>query len=103
MSGEKIDVSFVDSRILFAIEDAKFAVRATRKKPDAYEVDFGQGAFYATVSVSTKEQNGANKALAALPEHIDGLRKVIITYTTPIRGGIYPYGSTTPWTKAKPK
>jgi hypothetical protein len=99
MPGEKTDVSFVDVRILSAIEDAKFTVRATRKNPNAYEVDFGQGPFYSTVSVSTKDRNGANKTLAALPEHIEGLRKVITTYTTPLRGGLSSYGSAKPWSR----
>ena len=53
MSDEKIDVPFVDIRILSAIEDANFTVRATRKNLNAYEVDFGQGPFYTTLSVST--------------------------------------------------
>ena len=99
MSDEKIDVSFVDIRILSAIEDANFTVRATRKNLNAYEVDFGQGPFYTTLSVPTKDKNGTSKTLATLPEHIEGLQKVITTYTTPLRGGLSPYGSAKPWSR----
>jgi hypothetical protein len=82
---QPIDVSFVDSRILAAIEKAKYTVRATRIIEGAYQIDFGYGAFYATLSL---EEGGVTaQTLAALTERIDSLRKVINNYTAPMHYG----------------
>jgi len=84
-SAKPVDVSFVDSRILSAIEKAKFAVRATRRINDTYEIDFGYGAFYAKLAV--REGVVTEQTLGALTERIDLLRKVITNYTAPMRYG----------------
>jgi hypothetical protein len=80
-----VDVSFVDSRILSAIEEAKFTVRATRKTNETYEIDFGYGAFYATLAV--KEGIVTAQTLSTLTDRTDLLRKVITDYTAPMRRG----------------
>jgi hypothetical protein len=51
------------SRVLSAIEKAKFTVWATRRVNEAYEIDFGYGAFYATLAV--KEAAVTEQALGA--------------------------------------
>jgi hypothetical protein len=79
MSDEKpVDVSFVDPRILSAIENAKYTVRATRIIKGAYQIDFGYGAFYATLDV--KEGEVTAQMLVTLTERIDSLQKVITDY-----------------------
>jgi hypothetical protein len=98
------DVSFIDSRILSAIEKAKFTVRAPRRTNETYEIDFGYGAFYTTLSV--KEGVVTEQTLGALTERIDLLRKVITNYnyTAPMRYGPVSAAlasGTTP--KAKPR
>ena len=82
-SAKPVDVSFIDSRILSAIEKAKFAVRATRRIDETYEIDFGYGAFYATLPI--KEGVVTEQTLGALTERIDLLRKVMTNYTAPMR------------------
>jgi len=84
-SAKPVDVSFVDSRILSAIEKAKFTVRTTRRINETYEIDFGYGAFYATLAV--KQGVAIEQTLGALTERIDLLRKVITNYTAPMRYG----------------
>jgi hypothetical protein len=84
-SAKPVDVSFVDSRILSAIEKAKFTVRATRRINETYEIDFGAGAFYTTLA--TKQGVATEQTLGALAERIDLLRKVITNYTAPMRYG----------------
>jgi hypothetical protein len=103
VSGAKpVDVSSVDSRILSAIEKAKFTVRATRRVNEVYEIDFGYGAFYATLAV--KEGVVTEQTLGALTERIDLLRKVMTNYTAPMRYGpvsvAFAWG-TTPKAKAR--
>ena len=98
---QPIDVSFVDSRILSAIEKAKYTVRATRIIEGAYQIDFGYGAFYATLSV--EEDGVTEQTLGALTERIDSLRKVISNYTAPMHyGPASAFGlGTTPKPKAR--
>ena len=87
MSNAKpIDVSFVDPRILSAIEDEKFTVRATRRIGETYQIDFGYGAFYATLAV--KEGEVTEQTLSDLTERAELLRKVIANYTAPKRYGL---------------
>ncbi len=74
-SAKPVDVSFIDLRILSAIEKTKFTVRATRRINETYEIDFGYGAFYATLAV--KEGVMTEQTLDALTERIDLLRKVM--------------------------
>ena len=101
-SAKPVDVSFIDSRILSAIERAKFTVRATRRTNETYEIDFGYGAFYATLAV--KEGVVTAQTLVTLTERTDVLRKVITNYTAPMRYGPVSAAlasGTTP--KAKPR
>jgi hypothetical protein len=102
MSNEKsVDVSFVDSRILSAIKEAKYTVRATRTIEGAYEIDFGDGMFYVTLAVEEGEETA--QTLGVLTERIDLLRKVITNYTAPMRyGPVSAFGSGTA-PKPKPK
>jgi hypothetical protein len=67
-------VSFVDSRILSAIEMATFTVMATRKIDETYEIDLGCSPFYATLAV--KEGVVKEKTLIDLTERIDLLWKL---------------------------
>ena len=84
MSNAKaIDVSFVDPRILSAIENERFTVRATRRIDETYEIDFGHGAFYATLAVKKGEVTA--QTLGDLTERADLLRKIITNYTAPKR------------------
>ena len=86
MSNAKpVDVSFVDPRILNAIEDETFTVRGTRRIGETYEIDFGYGAFYATLAVTTGEVT--EQTLADLIRRAELLRKVIANYTAPKRDG----------------
>jgi hypothetical protein len=84
-NAKPVDVSFVDSSILSAIENVNFSVRATRRINETYEIDFGYGAFYTTLAV--KEGVATEQTLDALTERIDLLRKVITNYTAPMRYG----------------
>jgi hypothetical protein len=84
MSNAKpVDVLFVDPRILSAIEDEKFIVRATRRIGETYQIDFGYGAFYATLAV--KKGEVTEQTLADLTKHAELLRKVVANYTVPKR------------------
>ena len=86
MSNAKpVDVSFVDPRILSAIDNERFRVRATRWIGETYEVDFGYGAFYATLAVKKGEVTA--QTLSDLTERADLLRKVIANYKVPNRYG----------------
>ena len=101
-SAKPVDVSFIDSRILSAIEKAKFTVRATRRIDEIYEIDFGYGAFYATLAV--KEGVVTEQTLGALTERIELLRKVMTNYTAPMRYGPVSaafVSGTTPKAKAR--
>jgi hypothetical protein len=100
-SEKSVDVSFVDSRILSAIEKARYTVRATRMIEGAYEIDFGYGPFYATIAV--KEDGVTAQTLGALTERIDLLRKTVTIYTAPMRyGPVSAFGSgTAPKPKAR--
>ena len=86
MSNAKpVDVSFVDPRILSAIEDEKFTVRATRRIGETYQIDFGHGAFYATLAF--KKGEVTEQTLADLTNRAELLRKVIVNSTAPKRDG----------------
>lgn len=89
MSNEKpIDVSFVDARIVAAVEAANYTVRATREtglKKGTYEVDFGKGQFFATLAVP--DSGVTDKTLATLSERTASLGKVIANYEAPSRYG----------------
>jgi hypothetical protein len=84
-NGKSVDVSFVDSRILSAIEGEKFTVRATRRIGETYEIDFGRGAFYAILAVKKGEVTA--QTLSVLTERADLLRKVIANHTALKRWG----------------
>ena len=84
-NAKSVDVSFVDPRILSAIVDEGFAVRATRRIGETYEIDFGYGAFYATLVV--KEGEVTAQTLSDLTERADLLRKVIANYKGPRPNG----------------
>ena len=60
-------------------------MRATGRIDEIYEIDFGYGAFYATLAV--KEGMVTEQTLGALSERIDLLRKVMTNYTAPMRYG----------------
>ena len=86
MSNAKpVDVSFVDPRILSAIAGERFTVRATRRIGETYEVDFGYGAFYATLPVKRGEVTA--QTLSDLTARAELLRKVIADYKAPNRYG----------------
>ena len=86
MSNAKpVDVSFVDPRILSAIDNERFTVRATRRIGETYEIDFGYGAFYATLAVKKGEVTA--QTLGDLTARAELLRKVIANYKAPNRYG----------------
>jgi hypothetical protein len=81
-----VDVSFVDPRILAAVEAANYTVRDTPKnglKTGTYEVDFGKGQYFATLAVN-KESGVTDKTLAVLAERRASLSKVIANYEAPL-------------------
>jgi hypothetical protein len=84
-NAKSVDVSFVDSRILSAIHNEGFTVRATRRIGETYEIDFGYGAFYATLAVKKGEVTA--QTVSDLTERADLLRKVITNYKAPRRYG----------------
>ena len=100
MDEKSVDVSIVDPRILLAIKKENYDVRAVRHGPkDSYVIEFGKGAFFATLRVDGGKVT--EKTLEELAEQVSSLRKVITCYTEPLRyGPVSSFGAGLPKAKA---